>query len=266
MTGDAFGATHAGDHAEWSELAVGHALDALEPADEQRILAHLADCARCRELVAETSTTMADLALAVPLEPPPARLREAILAAAENSALPPFEDEPAPASGPTEPVVLPSVRPPRSRRWPVTRLAVAAAVAILAVLGAGVWTLVSGPSRTSVAEQCARVNCPTVVLRAGASSVGQVMVLDGSVYLQPTGMSANDPARNEYVLWRLSGAGTPVAVGGFDVRTSGSQIVRVGVLGVPLRDVATFAVTREPGRTPPSAPSTRPIAAGTVTT
>lgn len=250
------------DHGSWQELAVAHALDALEPAEDQQFRAHLAGCRRCQAAVAEAEATMADLAYVTPPAAPPPALRQRLLDAAGETALPPFEGE-APLDRPA-----PRPRVPRQARWwsahTAMRLAVAATVVLLAVIAAGVWTLVirNGPTTPDVAARCAAVDCPTVPLRSGAATVADVMVLDHTVYVRPTGLAANQPTRDEYVLWRLAGKGAPTAVGGFDVTDGGGDVLRVGPLTAPLADVTAFAVTKEPGRTPPAAPSGQPVAVG----
>lgn len=80
-------------HAEFEELAVGHALDALEPFDEARLLEHLPSCSRCRLALGEHREVAAWLAYAVdPVEEPalPPLLAEVIAAAASNMPADPF--------------------------------------------------------------------------------------------------------------------------------------------------------------------------------
>jgi len=69
------------EHEGWDALAVGYALSALEPDEEAVFLAHLADCDRCPETVAEALRTVGDLALVVPEEIPPPDLRARLMAA-----------------------------------------------------------------------------------------------------------------------------------------------------------------------------------------
>ena len=54
-------------HQRFDELAVGHALGALEPGDEQDFLRHAASCARCDRAVSRPG--VADLHLDERLEP-----------------------------------------------------------------------------------------------------------------------------------------------------------------------------------------------------
>jgi anti-sigma-K factor RskA len=48
-------------HETYDELAAGHALNALEPAEELAFTEHLAGCARCQESLAEHSLVAAEL-------------------------------------------------------------------------------------------------------------------------------------------------------------------------------------------------------------
>ena len=240
-------------HERWRELAVGHAMSALEPADDAELRAHLAGCADCRELVAATERAMAELAMTVPAAAPPPGLRARILDAAREA------EQPAEAPPPAVsrlPLQIPS--------W----LVAAAAVVLLAVVAVGAWLLVgggsSGPS-DPVADRCAAVRCPTVQLTSQGHEVATAMVLDGVVYVRPDQLPRNDASRDEYVLWRLRPGASPAAVGGFDVGADAARAVAVGQLGVPLGQVSEFALTREPGRTPPPAPTTAIVAAGSRT-
>src|SRR3954454_11551139 len=52
------------EHARFEELAAGHALNALEPGDEEAFLAHLTGCAVCERALAEHVETAAHLAYA----------------------------------------------------------------------------------------------------------------------------------------------------------------------------------------------------------
>jgi hypothetical protein len=96
------------DHEDFEGLAAGFALHALEPDDEQRLAAHLLTCQSCARLVADTAALGTAFADFLPPEPPPAGLRDRILAAAaaEPRALTLPDDEvwPAPeASTPEAP-------------------------------------------------------------------------------------------------------------------------------------------------------------------
>src|SRR4051794_41501635 len=77
------------DDARWAELAAGYALHALEPAEEQAFIIHLADCAVCRatlddhELVAAQLASLADDAEAA--APPWSRIRPVLGAPSEGA-------------------------------------------------------------------------------------------------------------------------------------------------------------------------------------
>ena len=67
-------------HDKYAELAVGHALNALEPEDEVTLLEHLPGCAACAGAVAEHRETLGHLSYAVASEEPPPSLLEGIRA------------------------------------------------------------------------------------------------------------------------------------------------------------------------------------------
>jgi hypothetical protein len=70
---------------------------------------------------------------------------------------------------------------------------------------------------------------------------------------------------SSYVLWSLSRFGDKRAVGVFDVRGDGVEVLRDLPLGAGARDVAGFAVTAEPvdpGDTAPAAPGSAPLVVG----
>lgn len=86
-TGAGSGADRIGgrdEHSAFDELAVGWALDALEPEEEAAFQIHLARCERCLALVVETSETAADLAQLAPDAEPSEGLRARILEAARG--------------------------------------------------------------------------------------------------------------------------------------------------------------------------------------
>jgi hypothetical protein len=88
-------------------------------------------------------------------------------------------------------------------------------------------------------------------------------VSGGIAWLVPSGLRPDDPASQEYVLWQITGAHTPVAVGSFDVTARGGRPVRIGALAAPYRGTWAFAVSLEHGRAIPATPS-RPVALGQV--
>jgi anti-sigma-K factor RskA len=106
------------------ELTPAYALDALAADEAEAYEAHLAQCERCRDELADLRETVAALAFGAEAPPPPARLRASILdaVASEQSNVVPF---------------------PR-RPWAFRLTAVAAAAAACAAIGLGVWGAARG--------------------------------------------------------------------------------------------------------------------------
>ncbi len=92
------------EHGAFDELAAGHALNALEPTDEQRFLRHAERCPRCRQSVADFRAVAAALAqTAPPAEPSPdlgARIRASVLADLARQDRPAARPGPAATVGP----------------------------------------------------------------------------------------------------------------------------------------------------------------------
>ena len=98
-----------GEHGEWDALAVGWALSALDPEDEERFAEHLPGCARCTATVRESLYTVADLAYALPDEAPPASLKSRLMAAVAAE-----PRTPGPAPEPEAPA-----EPEPAEEWPL---------------------------------------------------------------------------------------------------------------------------------------------------
>lgn len=273
------------------EAAVGWAAHALDPDEEVTFLAHLDGCPECLDAVADASATLAALGGSGPQEEPPARLREALRGA--------VADEPAPPRriGPTEPRRAGTATPSDAGRGPSddralatvvpmrpaarrTRrlegvLAVAAAVVLVVVIG-----VLAAANRTLQAERDAqaadaqRAEQVTTVLRdAGrpgavhatladrtGTMVGMVVDTGSGPSVLSIGLGDNRPDET-YVLWSLAGP-QPRPVGPFDVSGSAPSVRSMGA-SVPTGQVSAFAVSLEPGRSAPVAP-TRIVASGPV--
>jgi hypothetical protein len=122
--------------AEVDELLAEVATGAATGADRARVLRHLVGCAQCRQELEELARTADDLLPLVPEREPPAGFEAAVLARL------------APATPET-----PAAAPAR-RRWRTWRLAAvqAAAVVVVAALGAGVVWWHTSPDRRLAAE------------------------------------------------------------------------------------------------------------------
>lgn len=265
-------------HSRFDELSAGYALDALEPADERRFLAHAAQCPRCRELIDDFAQVAQALAETSPPAEPSSRLGDRIVAAMLADASP--HDGPvgsgqgggtgaAPAAGDAPRAGPPSLAaPPRGRRARGWRRPAAVAAAAALVAGGGIWAGVAATARGGQPPlaACARPHaCPQVELTATRTgrTAATVIVRDGVAWMEPVAMAAN-PAGDIYVLWQITGSHTPLAVGSFDVRPGARGPVMIGHLAVPYPGTWGFAVSLEHGRALPARPS-KPVAVGQVT-
>jgi anti-sigma-K factor RskA len=256
------------EHERWAELAAGYALSALDPAEEAEFRAHLAGCPACQHAVAAHERVAVELGAAVPPAVPPPGLWGAIAAQLDDAG-----DQAVPGTMPAAPgtaagadVVPLADRRRRTRRW---LTAVAAGVVVLA--GAGVAVGLAGRQGSGGPTEAQRISrlldapgtrtarlSPTGGSRDAVGTA--VVAADRRVYLVVEGVAANDPHRDTYVLWMLRGGAPPRAVSPFDVRGGGRHLVSAGRLPASAQPVG-FAVSEEPGRAPPPAP-TRQVAFG----
>lgn len=237
----------------FEELAVGWALHALDDEDRVRFAEHLPGCDRCRAVVDETVETLGDLATAVPEVEPPAGLRARLHeAVAVTEQLP----QPVAFGRPRG-----SAQQPRRRRVGGMLLAAAAA----AVVGLGVWNIQLGAARDQAqAEASAQSQVVQALLEEGPGTlvpvagddgrtVATVFQHDGGAQVVTHGLSANDRAGSVYVLWGL-GADRPEALGTFDVTGAAPSLQPVSV-SAPPEGYAGYAISIEPGRVAPPAPT-----------
>jgi hypothetical protein len=249
------------------EEAVAFALHALEPADEAAMRAHIERCHSCSETVRETELVGAALAMSVEQVDPPPRLRAGILAAAAQTGRGPDNE------GPVQPH-------PRfaARRTSVTRARVlvsaAAAAALIAVGGLGVYTVQLQQQRDALAAQAQALAGVVTQLDAPGSAhatlstdegrpVAAVLVTASDRTVVTAGLSPNDTSDTTYVLWGL-GVGEPRPLAAFDVTAPSPGVHDIGRAGDDL-PFAAYAVSLEPGRTMPAAPTTV-VASGPVQT
>ncbi|MDT7544461.1 MAG: hypothetical protein QOE99_571 [Actinomycetota bacterium] len=253
-------------HERFDELAAGYALYALEPADEQVFRAHLAGCPDCQRAIAEHTETLSHLAYAAaPAELPPSLL-EGIRGEVAGTAR---EQEPAPVS-------LDAARHRRRPSAAPDRSWVAAAAAVALVLALGGWNIALRHDRSQSDLRAQRLAGAVATLEQGAKQVVRLNDTDGrpvaaalvradnTVSLVVDGLAPNDRSSSTYVLWQKTAAGGVRAVGAFDVRGRGVDVVPALALPSDAGGLAGFAVTREPGRHAPSAPGSRPVADGAL--
>jgi anti-sigma-K factor RskA len=260
-------------HGRYDELAAGYAVHALDSDEVLLFVRHARQCGRCQRSLADYADVNAALAELAPAAEPSPELAERIIAVATGDLVsgdPRAIRSTSDVTRPDEPRSRPSppVLPLRRRRPRLVRVAAAAAAAAV-IIGGGIWgglaaTSEGGTAPPSLAECVRSHRCAEVVLTAAAThrAAAKVIVRDGVAYMEPAAMSAN-PGDEIYVLWQLTGAHTPLAVGSFDIKPGTHGPVRIGGLAAPYRSTWAFAVSLEHGRTIPPKPS-HPIALGQV--
>jgi hypothetical protein len=202
----------------------------------------------------------------------------------EPPAAPPAEP---PAAPPAEPPAAPPAEPPAdvvpiregkarhaaAKRRPGRAILAAIAAILVVAIGAGFVSVVRDRNhQRSLAEE--RASSISSLLRSAPVAVqidnlktkkplGTVVASPASVSFVTSTLAENDPAKT-YVLWGLTSLtdSHPVALGVFDVTRTGLTARLVG--SDPAADYSkypVFAVSYEPGRTAPPAP-TNVIGAG----
>jgi anti-sigma-K factor RskA len=243
-------------HEQWDELAVGHALGALEPEDDQAFAAHLRECGQCGQTLADMEAVAAQLAYGVDEAEPPPALLDSIMSEVRASGR--VAVVPRPAARVT------SLQPRRTRAWPQpTWLATAAALVLVVALTG--WNLQLRADNAAKSRALAARNgylqavtdpsAQSVVLRpvgSVPSARAQVLVQGQRAWLVVDGFDQNDTTKQVYVLWKLSAdAVTPVRT--FDVVHDGPNFIDAGNVADPA--VEKFAVSLEPGRVMPVKPT-----------
>ncbi|MEE1815855.1 anti-sigma factor [Streptomyces sp. SP18ES09] len=190
-------------HADLHTLAAAYALDALDPAERDAFVAHLAHCEDCRWDVAEFEATAARLAGAAAQDPPPA-LKQLTLTAIDGvRQLPP--EVPAPGSTP---------RITRTLRRKAVPLALAASVAAAVAFGGlAAWQYQENQdARQQAAQAEQQLDSVSAVLAApdaravhGRATNGAVTTVVSSdrqnrAVFTATGLPAPEPGKT-YQLW-----------------------------------------------------------------
>ncbi|HVE62677.1 MAG TPA: anti-sigma factor [Mycobacteriales bacterium] len=251
------------EHIQWEELAVGHAFSALEPEDEQAFLTHLRGCGLCERTLAETDAVASHLAYAAEPADPPAALREAILDAVRESGRPVrFPAKVTPLRSSTRPH-LAAARTVRSPYRSALALAGVAA-GLVAIVSVGVWNTnlranievknAAIARMEQVSEIAADPTTVRVPLTSGDVAGGTAFVRGSTAVVLVRGLPANAP-NSTYVLWYRDKQGGFHAVNTFDVRETDHVNIVDSALDRPIDQIASIAVSREPGRTAPATPS-----------
>jgi hypothetical protein len=235
-------------HDRYEQLAVGHALSALEPEDEQAFLAHLPSCATCQRALDEHLETLGHLAYeAEDVDLPPSLLEGIRAGIADSGRSGAF---PAPASL----EAARDRRQSRTVRMTTALIGVAASIVLvvaLVLVNAGLQSrnhdLQQQDAAFKATVQSLLVEGAHPVSLTGKDGSKAVAVVHaGTVSLVLSGVAANDRSDSIYVLWEQSRFGDVRAVGAFDVRSSELAVVN----DLKLSDAAavkTLMVTREQG-------------------
>jgi anti-sigma-K factor RskA len=270
------------EHEMYDELAVGWALHALEPEDEDAFVAHLADCDRCARTVAETVEMMAAMATELPPAEPSAELGRRLQdAVARTEQLPPEPPRPRPpvATGfPDYDEERAPVAEPPQPAWRRALPALLGALAVTLIVALGVWNVVLADARSQAdAAAAAQSRILSAVLESGRATiapvsdpadpaggpVATVVARDSEMLVVSTGLRVNNAADSTYVVWGVE-SDQPVALGTFDVVHTQMDVRPVGSTETGLDAFSGYAISLEPGRTTPKAPSDI-VAKGVVT-
>ena len=260
------------DHARFEELAVGHALSALEPEDEQVFLQHLASCAACEREVQEHQETLALLALtADPAEPPPSVL-EGIRAGTAGQGRTATSSAGLAASRPAGVASLARAREGRAGRTGRAVQWVGAAAAAALVLSLGAWNLALRSDRDASQQYGDRLAAAVRDLAEPGGSrvplasedgdvVAVAVVQDDAVSLVVDGLEVNDSGTT-YVLWAQDPSGGVRPVGAFDVEQSQVDVVSDLPVEGGVESVTAYLVSNEQGDEAPPTPGGPVLASG----
>ncbi|WP_448639928.1 anti-sigma factor domain-containing protein [Geodermatophilus sp. URMC 63] len=150
------------------------------------------------------------------------------------------------------------------------------AAAVAAILALGTWNVVLGSARDEAQSAAAeQAEVMEALLQPGRAtiapvsdtdghSVATVVARDGQVQVVTHGLRVNDRSDSTYVVWGVPEGDAAVALGTFDVVSARTDLRTVGSASTGLDDYETYAISIEPGRRAPSAP-TDVVANGQVT-
>jgi len=238
-------------HEELEAMVAPWVLDALDPAEAETVRTHVEGCESCREVASRLRRVVGALPLAVDEVPPPARLRDRVLAAAAAS-----PRAAAPVAKPVRRPSPPRIGPPTGPRMPAYALAAVAAVALLIGVLIGQVTLHSQQS----SQQAARftLNGHQDMVTASATVVD--LKSDGVALVDFRGLPPAG-ANRVYEIWLVPSRGDAVPAAVFVPDSNGSKVVLVNR---SLSGYSVMAVTNEPAPDGSSAPSQQPQLYGSV--
>ncbi len=255
-------------HEEFADALAAYALDALDPRERSSLEAHLATCAPCRKELLELRRAAMGVGLSAEAAPPPAALRDKIVARALS--------EPR-VAGTAAPISIEERRfHQRRASLPPRWLAVAAALVLAAVSGMyAMWlrgevlTLRDGLARadarsveldrtladvhrdTQTASRTLDVLSAPDLIRVDLKGQPDAPASSGRAFWSPSRgllFSAEQlpalPNGRVYQLWLVTGT-APVSAGLLDVSASGTATTMTS-MPANLPPAVAFAVTVEP--------------------
>lgn len=224
-------------HAEYKEMLPAHALSALDASDAQALNQHLAECAECRQDLANWEKTASALALdARPMAPSP-DVRQRIMNAVRDE---------------KDARVVPFT-PARRNVWTAFgSLGAIAAVVLFIALIAGVivlWQQNRALRRENelvrlLTEPGSRVTELKGTAQASAATAKLAYDKNGRALLVANGLPPA-PTGKEYQLWFIVGSNAPLPGKSFAPDNTGRGTLRDNVPQQAL-DSAIFAITLEP--------------------
>ena len=251
-------------HESYEQLAVGYALSALEPADEQDFLGHLLRCVPCKEALAEHNETLSHLAYAAVSDAPPAAILAGIRAGVAESGR---------AGAFPAPVSLEAARTRRRDkpvRWTTAVIGVAASLILVGALVFVNRDLQTQQRQTAAANGQLNKAVASLLVDGsrkidltGSQGKGVVVVNGSTASFVAADLPANDLSTSVYVLWERSRVGVIRPVGTFDMRAGRTTVVNNLHIVNP-SDVSSFMVTREHGRVAPAQSTQPPVVSGNV--
>ena len=266
--------------AEVADLAPAFVLGALEAAESDSVLRHLAACPESHPEMAELHSVVPALFETVELVAPPAGLKERIVAAAAADTQRASDTQPASVAAPSpSPIPAPAAVPISIFRRPIW--AAVSLAAVLGVVALGGWNLQLQDQYNQLQNDVAALAAyrdGVVEVLDSAAEPGAQLALLSSAEGGPSGLAAVAPdgrvalvmrdlaattGTQVYETWVIGADGTPVPVGSFVVRADGTASFTAAQ--APVAEGVTIALTLEPaeGATTPTMPI---IAAGVAQT
>ncbi len=218
------------------------ALDCLEAAERQQVLAHLEECDQCRAEWTSYSAVVGVLSTALPQVTPPARLKRAVM----DGITPPR---------PVNPLIA-ALRRAFSGQGGLLRAGGLALVLILAVSNLVLWQRVNDLGRM---QHAGYDNLVLQSQEEGSAASGMVIyTADGRYGLLVVNKLEPLPADQQYQLWLIKD-GVRASGGVFSVGKHGYHVMEIYADG-RLTDYDSFGITIEPAGGSPGPTGKRVLA------